>query len=172
MKALAILLLSLLAAVGYGILHDLATAHVCVEYFTIGHVRVVDSESPLVLALVWGVLATWWVGLLGGVLLAWAARQGPWPKLGAVHLLRPIGICLLVMGAGALLAGVAGHLAASRGWIRLVGPLAERVPPDRHVAFLTDMWAHLASYALGATAFIVLAWRTRRDRRRVALPVD
>ena len=46
-------------AAAYGILHDLITAHVCVEYFTIGHPRIVDSESPLVLALVWGVVAMW-----------------------------------------------------------------------------------------------------------------
>lgn len=55
--------LSVLAAVVYGILHDQITARICVEYFTIGHARLIDSDSPTVLGLFWGVVATWWVGL-------------------------------------------------------------------------------------------------------------
>lgn len=43
--------LSVLAAVVYGILHDQITARICVEYFTIGHARLIDSDSPTVLGL-------------------------------------------------------------------------------------------------------------------------
>jgi hypothetical protein len=76
-----IVLYSTFSAVVYGILHDLVTAHVCVEYFTIAHPRVIESESPIILALVWGAIATWWVGLILGVLLGAAARWGSNPKL-------------------------------------------------------------------------------------------
>ncbi|MFI5379272.1 MAG: hypothetical protein ACHRHE_08245 [Tepidisphaerales bacterium] len=37
MKVLATILLCILAAVCYGIVHDQVTARICVEYFTIGH---------------------------------------------------------------------------------------------------------------------------------------
>ena len=78
MQALAIVALSILAAVSYGIVHDQITARVCVEYFTIGHPQVlaVPTDSPTVLGFVWGVIATWWVGLGLGIPLALAARLG------------------------------------------------------------------------------------------------
>ena len=71
----------LLLACLYGIAHDLVTAHVCVEYFTVHHPVLSGSPSPIVQALTWGVVATWWVGLLGGVVLVGANRLGPWPAL-------------------------------------------------------------------------------------------
>ncbi|MCE9637935.1 MAG: hypothetical protein K8T90_19720 [Planctomycetes bacterium] len=160
MHALRIVVLCVAAAVVFGIVHDMFTAHVCVEYFTIGHPRVIDSESPILLALVWGVIATWWVGLPLGVLLAAAARIGSRPTLGARELVRPIVALLGVMAACSLLAGVVGYVLAANGGVWLVGSLAERVPKDRHQVFLADLWAHNASYLAGALGGVVLAART------------
>ncbi len=168
MEALKIVLLVVVAGIVYGIAHDLVTAHLCVEYFTIGHPRVIASESPVALALTWGVLATWWFGLAAGILLAWAARQGSRPKRAARELVRPVGICLLVMATGATLGGILGRVAAGQGWVFLVGRVAERVPEDRHVAFLTNLWAHLAAYGVGLVAVLVLVVRTRRGRKHDA----
>ncbi len=42
----------------------------------------------------------------------------------------------------------------------LVGWLREAVPPDRHVAFLTDAWAHGASYLVGFLGGAVVVLRT------------
>ena len=81
MHSLRIIGLSLLAAIVYEIAHDQVTARVCVEYFTIGHPPLIPSESPTLLALAWGVVATWWVGLPLGIMLAVAARAGRRPKL-------------------------------------------------------------------------------------------
>lgn len=76
MEALRIVALAVAAAVAYGVLHDQVTARICVEYFTIGHPLLVPSYSPTLLALAWGVVATWWVGLVGGlVLAAWTWRR-------------------------------------------------------------------------------------------------
>ena len=72
MTALRIIGLCVLAAVLYGVAHDQVTARVCVEYFTIGHPRILATESPTVLGLAWGVIATWWVGLVLGAPLAFA----------------------------------------------------------------------------------------------------
>lgn len=173
MEAAKIVLLGLAAAVGYGVLHDQVTVRVCLEYFTIGHPRVFDTESPTLLALGWGVIATWWVGLPLGLLLAAFARLGPEPKLTARELLPSVGVLLAVMGALALLAGIAGYVAAVQGKVRLVGSLAAEVPRDRHAVFLADLWAHSASYASGALGGLVLGVvalgrRLRRRRGRIA----
>ena len=172
MQALAIVALSILSAVVYGIAHDQVTARLCVEYFTIGHPPVFGTDSPTLLAVGWGTLATWWVGLILGVPLACAARLGRRPKRSAASLVRPITILLGVMGLCALVAGVIGYCLARGGAVVLAGPLASRVPPDRHVAFLADLWAHNAGYLsgfVGGIVLIVCAWRSRR-REGAAVP--
>ncbi|MDA0768100.1 MAG: hypothetical protein O3A92_14920, partial [Verrucomicrobia bacterium] len=58
MQVFGIIITSVLAAMFYGIIHDQVTARICVEYFTIGHPRLIDSDSPGVLGLFWGVVAT------------------------------------------------------------------------------------------------------------------
>ncbi len=47
----------------FSILHDLITANICLEYFTKAHVKVISSENPFILALFWGVFASWWLAL-------------------------------------------------------------------------------------------------------------
>src|SRR5438552_17902607 len=108
MAFVRIVVLGLVAAIGYGILHDQVTTRVCVEYFTIGHARLIESESPTVLALFWGVVATWWVGLPLGLMLAAAARIGRRPALTATDLMPSLRRLLAVMYAGALLSGIIG----------------------------------------------------------------
>ena len=39
--------MSIFAAIAYGILHDLVTAHVFAEYFTIGHPPVFHTDDPI-----------------------------------------------------------------------------------------------------------------------------
>src|SRR5205814_6840467 len=146
MKFVSIILLCVVAAVLYGIAHDQVTARVCVEYFTIGHPPVFGTDDPTLLGLGWGVIATWWVGLILGVPLAIAARAGRRPKRSAAEMIRPMLVLLACMGATALLAGVAGHVLARRGVIFVEEPLAYWLPAEKHVAFLTDLWAHAASY--------------------------
>jgi hypothetical protein len=60
--------------IAYGILHDQVTARVCLEYFIIGHPPLIASESPTLLAIAWGIVATWWFALPLGFALAAAAR--------------------------------------------------------------------------------------------------
>lgn len=152
----AIVLLCIVAAVIYGIIHDQITARICVEYFTIGHPPVFDTSDPTLLGLGWGVIATWWVGLIMGVPVALASRVGSLPKWDALQLMKPLAIMLGVVGLVAALSGVAGYFAATHKAVWLFEPLASRVPADRHVAFITDLWIHLASYIGGFLGGIVL----------------
>src|SRR5436853_3165584 len=95
MESFKIVLLCMITACFYGVLQDQVTARVCIEYFTIGHPPIFATTIPTLLALGWGVLATWWVGVLLGVPLTLAARTGCRPKLVARDFGRPL---LLLMG--------------------------------------------------------------------------
>ena len=167
MQAVAIVLLCIVSAIVYGILHDQITARVCVEYFTIGHPPVLSTENPTLLGLGWGVIATWWVGLGLGIPLAVCARIGAWPKVQARELVRPLCITLSVMGLLALGAGVVTYFAIRhRTDLRSLVP--PRLPEDRTVPFLVDGAAQLMSYFSGFVGGIFLCVSTllRRARSR------
>jgi len=164
MRWLSIIGLCIGSAVLYGILHDQITSRICVEYFTIGHADIFGTRDPTLLGIGWGIIATWWAGLILGIPLAIAARVGNRPRRSASSLVRPIAILLLMMGVCAMVAGVIGWTLSSQGAVVLTGWLASAVPSDRHVAFLTDAWAHWASYAVGFVGGCVLiasVWRSR-----------
>jgi hypothetical protein len=159
MAFLKIVILGLVAACLYGIAQNQVTVRVCIEYFTIGHRPISPTESPTLLALVWGIVATWWVGLPLGLLLAVSSRLGRWPRLSWRKLLRPVAIVLGVMALVSLAAGIAGYHAARAGHVWLLEPLASKVPADRHTLFLADLWAHIAAYLAGLLGGIALcAW--------------
>ena len=179
MEFLKIILLSLLAAIGYGILHDLVTAHVCVEYFTVGHPPIFRTESPVLLALGWGVLATWWVGIILGIPLAGIARIGTWPKLSVKALIGPLLILLAVSGVMATVAGFIGYAIDSprESWVAfLMGPaLSSQIAPERRPLFFADLCAHNVSYFVGFVGGIAvwvyaIIWRWRKSRPRQQEP--
>src|SRR5215475_11603305 len=103
MQFVFIILLCILSAIVYGIFHDQITARICVEYFTIGHPPIFNTESPTLLGIGWGIVATWWVGLMLGFPLACAARLGCSRALTARELVKPIAMLLAVMGIAAFL---------------------------------------------------------------------
>lgn len=163
-RFLSIILLCIAAAITYGILHDQVTARICVEYFTIGHPKIINSTSPTLLALAWGVIATWWVGLGLGIPPACAARLGRSPRIEPRQLIRPILILLCIMAVASALFGTVGYLAARNDVVSVVGHLAAAVPSDRHNVFLADLWAHNAAYAVGAIGGLFLIGFTAGKR--------
>lgn len=171
MQAFAIILMCIASAVVYGIVHDQITARVCVEYFTIGHAPVFPTESPTLLGLGWGVIATWWVGLILGIGLAIAARAGRRRPRTVQSLFRTVATLLLVMGLCAAVAGVVGFVLGRNGTVTLLEPLASRVPPARHARFLADLWAHRTSYLVGLIGGMVVIVRVWHGRRKGLTPV-
>ena len=167
MQSLGIVFLCVVAAVLYGATHNQITARVCVEYFTIGHPPMFGTDNPTLLGLGWGICATWWVGLLLGVPLAVAARAGRRPKRSIESLVRPVAWLLAVTAVCALGAGSIGWLLALSGAVFLVGPIANEVPPARHVPFLADLWAHSTSYLVGCVGGVVVIVRVWRSRGRI-----
>ncbi len=166
MQSLKIILLCTASAVIYGICHDQVTARVCVEYFTVGHAPIFPTESPTLLAFAWGTAATWWVGLILGVLAALVSRAGSWPKLDAARLIRPIACLLIVMAIASLLAGITGYqLAKASGYV-LPEPYGPRIPEERHRLFFADSLAHLAAYGVGLFGELILCVGVLVLRRR------
>ena len=161
----AVISLGIAAAVAYGIVHDLVTAHLCVEYFTVAHPRIIASEDPVVLALFWGVFATWWVGLVLGFLLAFATQAGRSPPVAFLRVARQIAMLLAVAAASAAGAGAIAWWLAACAWIVPPGEFATRIAAARHARFLAVAAAHSVSYGvafLGGAVLVVGNWRRRR----------
>jgi hypothetical protein len=171
LQFLAIVALSIAAAVGYGIVHDQITVRVSLEYFTLGHPHIFSTESPTLLALGWGVLATWWMGLILGLGLATASPVGARRPVEARELIRPIGYLLAMMAVVALVSGGFVAVLASRGVLSLWGPMISLVPKESQSGFFTALVAHNASYLVGAVGGLLLIYRVWRRRPR-ELPPD
>ena len=162
--------LCIAAAVGYGVLHDLVTAHVCVEYFSEFHPAVWGhTRNPWLLAVTWGVIATWWAGFLVSVFVTPAARIGSEPRWGARQLLRPLGVLLGAMAACALIAGAAGYV-FSEAIADLFAPrVLSVVEPHRRARFAAVLAAHNANYLAGFGGAMVLAVWIVIQRRRATV---
>ena len=156
-NGILIILISIVLAIVYGIIHDLVTANICVEYFTIGHPKIIENESPITMAFLWGIIATWWAGLFIGLLLAFASQVGEWPKYAPLKLIQPILVLLSIMGISALIAGIVGGILFESGSIQIIPRYNAVLLPEKHRPFMIDLFAHSASYFVGFLGGIGLA---------------
>lgn len=143
----------------YGQIHDQITARLCIEYFTVAHPPLVLSDSPTVQGLVWGVVATWWAGLIIGLPLAIVARSGDCTPWEAKRLVRPIMALMLFMACGATVSGMLGYYLSVSGRVPMDAGYADAVPVGQHTRFIAAAWTHNASYLLGfAGGMTLIAW--------------
>ncbi len=157
-------------AVVYGVLHDLVTVHVAPTYFTVAHPTIVETDSLVLLARVWGVVATWWGGALAGCVLGWASLVGPYPRLPYRRLLGWLLRAMALMATAAACVGVVAWWAKANDWARFPVLDAYAIPVEEQARFMGAAGAHLTSYAGLAVATVVLtikAWRWR-----LAQPAD
>jgi hypothetical protein len=164
LEAVRIVLFATMAAIVYGVLHDLVTANLCVEYFTVAHPPVFPTRSPILLALGWGVIASWWVGLGLGIGLAMAARIGAARKTNLAELRRPVILLMIATGAAAIVSGAIGASLAAAGFTPIPDFWTKIIPAERQTAFAADAWAHSASYGFGAIGGLFVIVRTLRRR--------
>ena len=171
LRFLSIVLLCIVAAVAYGLVHDQVTIRLSLEYFTVLHPQILEKNCPpTLLALAWGVIATWWVGLILGIVLGLSCCCGKRPKLSATDLVRPIAKLLLIMAAGAFLAGFAGYELGRLGWIVPAPFVTANVPADQINRLFAAGGSHLASYAIGFVGGIILSVWAWRRRGRLSKP--
>jgi hypothetical protein len=167
METFKIWALCVAAAIAYGILHDQVTARICVEYFSVAHPTILPLTSPTLLALQWGILATWWVGAMLGILLAIAARAGSRQTLSVRDLYYPLSMLLACMAVASSMAGATGFLLARAHAISLQGWLAAAIPSDKQARFIADWWAHAASYLVGIVGGVVVCVKTYTRRSTI-----
>lgn len=168
-QTVAIVALSTFAACLYGVLHDLVTAHVCLQYFTEFHPDLGIAPDPIAQALAWGVIATWWVGLpLGGV-VAFANLFGSRPHLSTRQLVKPISVLLIVMAICAAAAGGIGYL-VGEPITSMVFPEGQHYGSEFGRRFGAVLFTHNASYFSGIFGGIALAVWVWVKRGRFSVP--
>ena len=164
-----IILLSTVAAIAYGIVHDQITAHLCVEYFTIAHPPLFPTTSPTLLGICWGIAATFGVGALLGIVLALVSQSEGLPPVPLLRLFKSILVLLAVMAISASLAGLVGFQLSRRSLICLPAGLAEVIPASQHHRFMAVWFIHGASYLVGLAggSLVILRIWWARGRPRV-----
>jgi len=120
MTSFKIILSTFLLAISYGIIHDLVTAHLCLEYFTKGHPKLIESESPILLACTWGFVATWWLALPMGLLISFFNQFGHYPPLGFTEIFHLLKNLALFMFLFVFLSGILGFLLSELNVIFLI----------------------------------------------------
>jgi hypothetical protein len=157
-RFLTITLGSTVLACLLGICLDLVTANLAVEYFSVHHPKILPTENPQVLAVLWGVAASWWFGAIAGVIVASInhRRQQPlepirilkWTTIACVALwVTMIAILLTVMAISSTI------------------PIEQRrttFESDRRLVAVA--MAHQYEYVLGAIAIMVIAVMTWRSK--------
>lgn len=157
-RFLSIVLGSVLASCALGIALDLVTANVAVEYFTVHHPRIVPTENPWILAVVWGIGASWWFGAIAGGIVATINHRRARP-LPPRRILRWVAVACVALWLSMIAILLAVYAIA--GTI----PDEKRPPTfDHDRRLMAVAMAHQFEYLLGGIALILIAiatWRTR-----------
>jgi hypothetical protein len=170
--------LAMAAAVLYGILNDQVTVTLAPEYFSLFKRR---QFAPLLEGLGWmdgplrlqavaiGAAATWWFGLLLGMVVSLVGTVGLRRRLTTPGFLHAVGQVLLIAAGTSVLFGVIAYLA--------LPALGERGAEERLIyesffgairnwrGFFAVGWWHNGAYLGGLVGTIVACARVRRWRR-------
>ena len=141
-----------------GICLDLVTANVAVEYFTVYHPRLVETERPWILAIIWGIGASWWFGAISGVIVGAInyRRQEP---LQPIQILKWVAIACSILWLSMIAILLSVLIFAS------TIPEEKRRPTfdyDRRI--MAVAMAHQFEYILAGIALVIIAintWRTK-----------
>ncbi|MBS0616364.1 MAG: hypothetical protein JSR58_07435 [Verrucomicrobia bacterium] len=107
---------TVLTGVSYGVANDMIACRDCIEYFTVGHQydaqnlrnRPLNTLNPTLNAIAWGMIATWHVCAVAGVVLAAIART-PFPGMALKITAAQLAPVLII---GALATFVFAHISS------------------------------------------------------------
>lgn len=167
------LVASILAAVLYGLIHDQITIRICPEYFTVWHPHLIDTNSLTVLALFWGVIATWWMGAFLGFVLGGTAVVGRRPIPPFKSVLQCLARIMAITAFGAVVIGFVAALGHFTMPSFVMGSAVSQMSPDVQHRFTIDLFIHNASYNVAPVATAVYAVLIYKGRMRnaKALPI-
>lgn len=165
-----IVLLCIGIVVACGMLHDQVAVRVSPEYFTIGHFPISGIHDETLLALVWGVMGTWWLGAGLGMILAMVACAGEQPKFPPSRILQLIILPLLIIEIISWLMATIGFYLTKQGIIGLAaGGYAHLVPQAKHAFFMANWWANGTAYSLVSIGCILLCRQVWQYRTSTAI---
>jgi hypothetical protein len=156
-RFLTIVLGSTFLACLLGICLDLVTANVAVEYFSVHHPKILPTENPWALALLWGVVASWWFGAVAGVIVALINHRRQQP-LEAIRILKWTAIGCLTLWM--IMISILLTIMAISSTIPIEQRRASFESDRRLVAVAM---AHQYEYILGLVALLVIAIMTWRS---------
>ena len=147
-----------------GICVDLITANIAVQYFSVHHPKIVPTENPWILALVWGVVASWWAGAIAGIVLASTNHRRKQP-LEPPQILRWIKISCVVLWA-TMISIVLAVMAISS--IIPIEKRPETFESDRRLVAVA--LAHQFEYVFAAIAMLIVAFKVWRAKPKGTIP--
>jgi len=167
------------AAALYGILNDQITVTLSPEYFSVFKraqfwdlleaAGLANAPTRLQAVLI-GAAATWWFGLLLGIIVGVAGVVGRSPRLTTRDFLKAVGLVMLVAACTSLVFGAVGY---AQGPVRHAGndttidaawPFLEGIRDTRR-AFAVGLW-HDGAYLGGLIGTILACFRVHQWRRR------
>jgi hypothetical protein len=141
-----------------GISLDLVTANIAVAYFSVHHPRIVPTENPWALAVIWGIAASWWFGAIAGVVVAFINHRRQHPIEPSRILKWTLVACVILWLA--MIAILVAVLAISS-----TIPIEKRPATFEHDRRLVAVaMAHQYEYVLGAIALVTIAVMTWRSK--------
>jgi hypothetical protein len=174
-EALKIAWLCILSAILFGVVLDLVTAFICVEYFTAYRPHRFGSDSPFAQGMAWGVFDFWWRGVALACVVPLLSRWTTLPKLSWQNLLWPLVAVGTAAYIAAFVSGVTAFYVIRDTPLKLLRN-APRVI-DAHLsasqerAFTADLYAHLASnWALIMCSILLCLWIVKRRVKLRHLP--
>ena len=159
----------MLAACGYGVVHDEITVRLCIEYFTVAHPPLFYTGSPTLLALCWGIAATVGLGAALGVILALVSQSAGAKPYPLSRLGRSILFLLAIMGASAFVAGCIGYVLSRYGLVSPPAELSVVIAESERDRFMAAWFAHGVSYVFGLGGGALLCFCIWRSRGRPAV---
>ena len=161
-----VLITTMLAAL-YGIIHDQITVRISAPYFTVWHPPVFGTDDPVLVALGWGVLATWWMGAGLGGLFGLAAAWNPMkPSMCPWRVLRRTAWVFAASAAAAALAGLLAVAVRFEAPSFVMGSAIARLGASERLAFSVCLAIHNTSYNAAFIASLVAARRIWLERNR------
>jgi hypothetical protein len=170
--------LAIVAAVLYGIINDQITVSLSPEYFSVFkrqqfwdllEATGLGQAPARVQAIVIGAAATWWFGMLLGLLVGVAGAIGRAPRLTTRQFLKAVGVVMLVAAGTSLAFGCVGYAqgpvrhGSEPGRIDELWPFLQGIRDTRR-AFAVGCW-HDGAYLGGLIGTILACWRVQKWRR-------